>query len=780
MSSNLLHGTIDDRITALPKLVFFSVSNNYFSGSVPIFSSNSLISAYLDTNDFHGTIWAQLCHPMVLYNRGLVTMTGNPKLTCYETCWIPFAPQKIFDPWVKYCAPSSQPSSQPTVPTSQPSNMPSSIPSSPSKQPTQQPSSIPSMQPRSPPTRQPTADPSSQPRVRPTKLPSTHPTDQPSLQPSSSPSGPSSRPSSSPSRRPVISPPQLTLAPLKAAVSTDTTITPLVGTFIGAAILGIFLLILITSAPMILANNRRSYYKGLPVHLVIVGERRIPELREDQLRSAYDFDRDGKTAVDLLLQHRARWIGVGGPTYELLYRLVSGDLPVDIDGQQQPQPRVDSAATAAIGSDRDGSYLRFLGSRKKVYSIDIEESSEICRARDKRDRCAQGHSWTVIIQREEDFAVEVVRRTLSENKDKTHILASSLDQFGRRQLDIASSKCRMVLNSFRYLHGRYDLKPGPPEHKSKTSLIKFAIDRKSLDERAVAVKFMSHRAQFLSEIVSRDRGGFSNDFVVSVLRSYDGDSGSEEDELFRQDAVTKGYSEYPYCVVMDVAEHNLKKVIDQQNICAKEWDDIRSIVRQLAAALEHIHSKGFIHGDIKPTNIVLTDTKLRLIDLDASAAIAVQSDQYAGAKYSSAYISPELLFRSEKERGKILVRTYEKAADEGAPSYNYVSLLEYSLLPTAASFDMWFFGAVMYLLCTGRHATLLLRYYCRAQAILLTNILQERLCSKRPWRTMPRSLSCSSSSIGRIERSGRSCPWCPTSMPATSYPCCCVRIRQRG
>ena len=178
--------------------------------------------------------------------------------------------------------------------------------------------------------------------------------------------------------------------------------------------------------------------------------------------------------------------------------------------------------------------------------------------------------------------------------------------------------------------------------------------------------------------------------------------------MFRQDATIKGYSEYPYCVVMDVAEHNLKKVIDQQNICAKEWDDIRSIVRQLAIALEHVHSKGFIHGDIKPTNIVLTDTKLRLIDFDASVSIAIHSDQYAGSKYSSAYIPPELLFRSEKERGKILVRTYEKAADEVTPSYNHISLLEYSLLPAAPSFDMWSFGAVIYLLCTGKYAIILL------------------------------------------------------------------------
>lgn len=460
---------------------------------------------------------------------------------------------------------------------------------------------------------------------------------------------------------------------------------------------------------MIIANNRRSYYKGLPVHLNIVGERKVSEIKEEQLHSAYILDRDGKTAVDLLLGHRARWIGVSGPTYEFLYRLVSGDLPIEIDtdGQQH----ADSTATAAIGPVKDNSYFRFLGSRKKVYSNDIEDSLDSYRARDNRDRCMQGHCWTAIIQREEDFAVEVVRRILSENKDKSNILASSLDKFGRRQLDIASSKCRMVLNSFRYLHGIYDLKPGPPEHKSKSSLIKFAIDRKSPDERAVVLKFMSHRAQFLNEIISRDRGGFSNEFVISVLRSYDGDSEKEDDALFRQDAAIKGYAEYPYCVVMDVAEQNLKKVIDQQNICAKDWDEIRSIVRQLAIALEHIHSKGFIHGDIKPTNVVLTDKKLRLIDFDASVSIAIHGDQcqYAGAKYSSAYIPPELLFRSEKERGKIIVRAYEKAADEAMPSYNYISLLEYPLLPAAPSFDMWSFAAVTYLLCTGiiMQATLL-------------------------------------------------------------------------
>jgi len=56
---------------------------------VTISSSNLLIRVYLDSNDFQGTVWAQLCHPMVgcyTVEGWLVAMTGNPKLTCYETC----------------------------------------------------------------------------------------------------------------------------------------------------------------------------------------------------------------------------------------------------------------------------------------------------------------------------------------------------------------------------------------------------------------------------------------------------------------------------------------------------------------------------------------------------------------------------------------------------------------------------------------------------------------------------------------------------------------------
>ena len=312
------------------------------------------------------------------------------------------------------------------------------------------------------------------------------------------------------------------------------------------------------------------------------------------------------------------------------------------------------------------------------------------------------------MQREEAFAVQLVERILTAHKDKSDTLSYSTDIFGRTHADIASAKCKLVLNRFRYLHERYDLKLGPPEHKSKLSLIKFAIERTSSHVKPVALKFINSRVHFLREVQSRSIGGFNSDFVIDLLKAYDGDSEDPDDVLFRQDAIFKGFSEYPYCVVMEVADHNLKKLIDQQSICGKEWEEIRSITRQLATALEHIHSKGIVHGDVKPTNIVMTGKKLRIIDFDASASI--DRNQNLGAQFSSAYVPPEMLFCSENARGCSVVGVRSlQGPPEDVEDVNddvisiYESHLEYSLLLAAPSFDMWSLGAILYLLCTGEY-----------------------------------------------------------------------------
>ena len=416
---------------------------------------------------------------------------------------------------------------------------------------------------------------------------------------------------------------------------------------------------------MLLLHNRRSYYQGLPVHLAIVLGRKAPFVDAENFDLAYLLDKDGKTALDLLLENRFRSMGDDLPSLEYVHQLVSGDLPILLsEEQQQQQQQQQQQSTMSIKSNNfTSTILAFLkrGSGKlrrstKVYTLEDEDCQHSNRTTSRsiryvrsNKRCFPGYSWTVIVQREEAFAVQLVERILTAHKDKSDILSYSTDIFGRTHADIASAKCKLVLNRFRYLHERYDLKLGPPEHKSKLSLIKFAIDRTSSHVKPVVLKFINSRVHFLREVQSRSIGGFNSEFVIDLLETYDGDSEDRDDVLFRQDAIFKGFSEYPYCVIMEFADHNLKKLIDQQSICGKEWEEIRSITRQLATALEHIHSKGIVHGDIKPSSIVMTGKKLRIIDFDASASI--DRKQNLGAQFSSAYVPPEMLFCCENASG---------------------------------------------------------------------------------------------------------------------------------
>lgn len=55
------------------------------------------------------------------------------------------------------------------------------------------------------------------------------------------------------------------------------------------------------------------------------------------------------------------------------------------------------------------------------------------------------------------------------------------------------------------------------------------------------------------------------------------------------------------------------------SLLGTEWDEIKSITKQVASALRFVHSNGFIHGDIKPSNIIQIGQKIKLIDLDAAA-----------------------------------------------------------------------------------------------------------------------------------------------------------------
>ena len=379
---------------------------------------------------------------------------------------------------------------------------------------------------------------------------------------------------------------------------------------------------------------------GLPIHKAIYKGLPIDDAMLDQhLETAKMRNKHGKTAIELVCSVLQSG-GSGSVSEEVVYRLV-----------------VDS--------------LHFNPAMQDANVIE--------------DVCEHNFAWGEVVQQSDDVMFHVVERVLVEFESHLEALTTHVDQSGRRYVDVACPRSREAMNRCLYLGRRFELKAGPPEHKSATSVVQFAIDQDSASAARVALKFMRNRVQFEAELSSREGAGFSSDFVLLVQESFDGDSREDRDVQFRASAKKKGFSEYPYCLVMDVADSNLQRVIFQQNIAGSDWDMIRLILKTLCASVAHVHSKLIVHGDLKPMNVVLLGNSVRLIDFDACARFAVPGNgdgdetegdyvggstvngvvEYAGSKYSSAYSPPELFFQTSS--GKIVVKSFEKDVATGLP-----------------------------------------------------------------------------------------------------------------
>jgi len=95
---------------------------------------------------------------------------------------------------------------------------------------------------------------------------------------------------------------------------------------------------------------------------------------------------------------------------------------------------------------------------------------------------------------------------------------------------------------------------------------------------------------------------------------------------------------------------DVTETIDQDYI-----NDMLAKFVELAGALEHIHSKGFIHRDIKPHNILLTDSekKLKFTDFGIAHADDMTRMTQAGDFIGTVrYMSPELLAAHRAEIDK--------------------------------------------------------------------------------------------------------------------------------
>jgi serine/threonine protein kinase len=289
----------------------------------------------------------------------------------------------------------------------------------------------------------------------------------------------------------------------------------------------------------------------------------------------------------------------------------------------------------------------------------------------------------------------------------------AVDSAGRSAIKFAIPKNQIAMESTFLWFTKYRLLEARPEHISATCYVYKATDGNSEDSPRVALKLMKSGAQFLREHRAR-MTEFSEDYVVSVTSVYNPYFPDEnqirryqEEESNFPDVVdfekwgqsgkqlSKEQAEKCYCLVMPLANRNMFVSLKQDRFAGEKLDEIRLVLTQLLKAVEHMHSKGFLHADLKPLNLVRTDMSWRLIDLDASCQIGEEATL---SKTSTAYIPPEAYYLN-KDANICDLRTrvnYEKILDK-FPDLN----LDPFFLQANPSFDVWSLGCIFYQLCSA-------------------------------------------------------------------------------
>ncbi len=93
------------------------------------------------------------------------------------------------------------------------------------------------------------------------------------------------------------------------------------------------------------------------------------------------------------------------------------------------------------------------------------------------------------------------------------------------------------------------------------------------------------------------------------------------------------------CLVMEFVDG-----ISEDRQPPRTFEKAVDIFSQVAHALGHMHSRGYVHADMKPNNIMVTDGLARIIDLGQSCKIGTVKERIQG---TPDYIAPEQVRRKQ-------------------------------------------------------------------------------------------------------------------------------------
>ncbi|RHY18818.1 hypothetical protein DYB25_003601 [Aphanomyces astaci] len=227
----------------------------------------------------------------------------------------------------------------------------------------------------------------------------------------------------------------------------------------------------------------------------------------------------------------------------------------------------------------------------------------------------------------------------------------------------------------------------------------------------VAIKFVKHHADYLNELESRR--GLSCDYVVGLLPNPKNLSVLHSLPL---SGTSIDLASYPHALVLPAGSRSLADIFRHER---PRPSDTCRYVRQVAAALWHLHNKGLVHGNVTMDNI-LRYTHVKLIDLAATTKVGTPA--LGNAKVTSGILPPEMFYMLANDaeyaqyvsywhtvggfkdddllqpHSNVVVRSFRHIIPD---DQDHHMMLPYQLVPSSPAQDAWALGCLMFEMVSG-------------------------------------------------------------------------------
>ncbi|RHY83343.1 hypothetical protein DYB35_010333, partial [Aphanomyces astaci] len=227
----------------------------------------------------------------------------------------------------------------------------------------------------------------------------------------------------------------------------------------------------------------------------------------------------------------------------------------------------------------------------------------------------------------------------------------------------------------------------------------------------VAIKFVKHHADYLKELECRR--GLSCDYVVGLLPNPKNLSVLQSLPL---SGTSIDLASYPHALVLPAGSRSLADIFRHER---PRPSDTCRYLRQVAAALSHLHNKGLVHGNVTMDNI-LRYSHVKLIDLAATTKVGTPA--LGNAKFTSGILPPEMFYMLANDaeyaqyvsywhtvgglkdddllqpHSNVVVRSFRHLIPD---DQDHHMMLPYQLVPSSPAQDAWALGCLMFEMVSG-------------------------------------------------------------------------------